>query len=84
MLIILNNFGIENSYADISGYRRMVGKLLYLNTTRGNITFTTQQLSWFIHAPTITHYNIADRVIENSPGQGIFLDRTPVFQLLRY
>ena len=49
-------------YEDIVAYRRLIGRLLYLNTTRPNITFSTQQLSQFLHAPTMTHYNAACRV----------------------
>jgi hypothetical protein len=74
-------------YADISRYRRLVGKLLYLNTTQPDITFATQQLSQFMHAPTVTHYNAACRVIrylKNNPGQGIFFDRASDLQLLGY
>jgi hypothetical protein len=39
-------------YADISQYRRLVGKLLYLTNTRPDICFATQQLSQFLSKPT--------------------------------
>jgi hypothetical protein len=42
-------------YNDVSAYKRMVGKFQYLNTTRPDIAFATQQLSQFMHAPTTTH-----------------------------
>jgi hypothetical protein len=48
---------------DVSSYRRLVGRLLYLNTTRPDIAFATQQLSQFMHAPTTVHYNAACRVL---------------------
>jgi hypothetical protein len=65
-------------YHDVSRYRRLVGKLLYLNTTRPDISFATQQLSQFMHAPTTVYFNAACRVIrylKNNPGQGMLFSR---------
>ncbi|PNX56275.1 putative copia-type protein, partial [Trifolium pratense] len=61
-------------YADIASYRRLVGKLLYLTTTRPDIAFVTQQLSQFLTSPTQVHYDTACRVIKylkGSPGRGL-------------
>jgi hypothetical protein len=58
-------------YTDIPSYRRLIGRLLYLTTTRPDITFVTQQLSQFLAKPTITHYHAATRVLrylKNNPG----------------
>jgi hypothetical protein len=74
-------------YSDISSYRRLVGRLLYLNTTRPDIAFATQQLSQFMHAPTTVHYNAACRVLrylKNNPGQGLFFSRDSEMQLVGY
>ena len=60
---------------DIAGYRRLIGRLLYLTTTRPDIAFAIQQLSQFISAPTDLHQKAAIRVlhyIKNSPGQGLY------------
>ncbi|MCI32972.1 retrovirus-related pol polyprotein from transposon TNT 1-94, partial [Trifolium medium] len=46
-------------YEDIAGYRRLVGKLLYLTTTRPDIAFVVQQLSQFLSSPTHKHYETA-------------------------
>jgi hypothetical protein len=45
-------------FEDILSYRRLVGKLLYLTTTKPYIAFVTQQLSQFLTAPAITHYDM--------------------------
>jgi len=42
----------SSPYEDISSYRRLIGRLLYLNTTRHDITFITQQLSQLLTKPT--------------------------------
>ena len=74
-------------YEDVASYRRLIGKLLYLNNTRPDITFATQQLSQFLSKPSMTHYNAACRVVKylkGSPGRGLFFPRKPEIQLLGF
>ena len=52
-----------------------MGKLLYLNNTRPDITFVTQQLSQFLSNPTVAHHNAALRTLrylKSCPGKGLF------------
>jgi hypothetical protein len=75
------------AYEDIEGYRRLVGKLLYLTTTRPDIAFATQQLSQFLSAPTIVHYESACRIVrylKGSPGRGLFFSRQSTLQLMGF
>jgi hypothetical protein len=74
-------------FEDISQYRRLIGKLLYLTNTRPDIAYATQQLSQFLHKPTITHYNAACRVVrylKHNPGRGLIFHRHSDIQLLGY
>lgn len=74
-------------YEDISSYRRLIGILLYLNTTRPDITYITQQLSQFLFAPTHTHHVAALRVLrylKNCPGKGLFFPRNSPLHLQGY
>ncbi|KAL4376695.1 hypothetical protein GQ457_02G014510 [Hibiscus cannabinus] len=60
---------------DITSYRRLIGKLLYLTNTRPDISFSVQQLSQFLSAPTTTHLVAANRILrylKGTPGQGLF------------
>jgi hypothetical protein len=66
-------------FEDIAAYRRLVGRLLYLNTTRPDITFITQQLSQFLSKPTQYHHQAALRVLKylkGCPGRGLFFPRS--------
>ena len=66
-------------YTDIPTYRRLVGRLLYLNATRPNTTFITQQLSQFLSKPTQTHYTAALRVLKylkTCPSKGLYFSRS--------
>jgi len=74
-------------YEDTSSYRRLIGRLLYLNTTRPDITFITQQLSQFLTKPTQVHCTAAIRVLrylKNSLGKGLFFPRDSALQLLGF
>jgi hypothetical protein len=76
-----------NPYIDIYNNRRKLGRLLYLNTTRPDNAFATQQLSLFMHAPTTVHYTAACRVLrylKNNPGQRLFFSRESKMQLIGY
>jgi len=71
-------------YDDIPSYRRLVGRLLYLNTTRPDITFITQQLSQFLSKPTQTHHQAALRVLrylKGCPGKGLHFPRSSSLHL---
>jgi hypothetical protein len=55
-------------YQDIPAYMRIVGRLLYLNTTRPNITFITQLLRQFLRNPTQIDHNDDMRVLRYLKG----------------
>jgi hypothetical protein len=79
----------DSSHAleDISSYRRLVRRLLYLNATRPDITFISQQLSQFLSAPTTCHCNAATRVIrylKSCPGHNIFFPRDSSLHLVGF
>ncbi|GAU31202.1 hypothetical protein TSUD_210590 [Trifolium subterraneum] len=74
-------------YEDISAYRRLIGRLLYLTNTRPDISFAIQQLSQFLSKPTMVHYNAACRVVrylKHNPGRGLFFPRHFDLQLLGF
>ncbi|MCH91155.1 retrovirus-related pol polyprotein from transposon TNT 1-94, partial [Trifolium medium] len=74
-------------YTDISEYRTLVRKLLYLTTTRPDIAHPMQQLSQFLDCPTTSHYKAADKVLrylKSCPGLGLFFPRNSTLQILGY
>jgi len=69
---------------DVLSYRRLVRRLLYLTTTRPDVSFATQQLSQFMSKPTCSHLAAAVRVLKylkGRLGQGLFFSRDSQIQL---
>ncbi|XP_039170375.1 uncharacterized mitochondrial protein AtMg00810-like [Eucalyptus grandis] len=63
---------------DPSEYQRLVGKLIYLTTTRPDISYAVQILSQFMHMPKQSHMDAALKVVKylkGCPGLGILLSR---------
>jgi len=60
-LLVGRGFFIK--YNDISSYRRLIGWVLYLTTTRPGITIATHKLSQFLSYPTQVHFHTACRVL---------------------
>uniref|UniRef100_A0A3Q7J7Y8 Reverse transcriptase Ty1/copia-type domain-containing protein n=1 Tax=Solanum lycopersicum TaxID=4081 RepID=A0A3Q7J7Y8_SOLLC len=71
-------------FKDVTAYQRLVGRLLYLTTTRPNICFAVQVLSQFMQGPKISHWESGMRLvryIKGCRGQGILLSSEPSTQL---
>ena len=64
----------DKAYEDITGYQRLIGRLLYLTNSRPDISYSVQLLSQFMQHPKQSHYDAALRIVryvKQSPGQGI-------------
>ncbi|KAJ0900510.1 putative RNA-directed DNA polymerase [Helianthus annuus] len=72
---------------NITGYQKLVGKLIYLAHTRPDISYTVHYLSQYMHSPTQGHLKIAFRLLrylKQSPGKGVLLSKGSNFKLLAY
>ncbi|KAL3379683.1 hypothetical protein AABB24_000409 [Solanum stoloniferum] len=61
---------------DQTMYQSLIGKLLYLNMTWPDISFSTQTLRQFLQQPKKSHLDAALRVVrylKRQPGQGLLL-----------
>ncbi|KAI3692000.1 hypothetical protein L6452_31805 [Arctium lappa] len=70
--------GENEPSVDASQYRRLIGRLLYLQATRPDITYSVNVLSQFVADPRNNHLEAANRVLrylKATPGQGILLSR---------
>ena len=77
----------DDPFSDVFAYRRLVGRLLYLTTTRPDIAFATQQLSQFMANPSQTHFRAARRVLKylkGCPSRGLLFHRDSSLQLLAF
>ncbi|KAJ0683430.1 putative RNA-directed DNA polymerase [Helianthus annuus] len=69
---------------DVTGFQKLIGKLIYLSITRPDISYAVQFLSQFMHAPQECHLQIALRLLKylkQSPGKGILFRKDNDFVL---
>jgi hypothetical protein len=73
--------------ANVSGYQKLVGKLIYLSHTRPDIAYAVHFLSQFMHEPLNVHLQVALRLLrylKNSPGKGILFTKGSSFEPIAY
>lgn len=74
-------------YEDVHGYRRLVGKLIYLTLTRPDICFAVNQASQHMKAPKVHHWNIVNRILrylKGSSGQGVWMGKNNNTEIVGY
>lgn len=60
-------------FSNLEQYRRLIGRLLYLNFTRTYITFAVQQLSQFVGSPCLQHVALhVLRYLKGCPSKGLY------------
>ncbi|XP_021734151.1 uncharacterized protein LOC110700876 [Chenopodium quinoa] len=72
---------------DPEKYRSLIGKLLYLNLSRPNISFSVQQLSQFMSCPREPHWQAALHVVKYLKGTsdwGLFYPNNSPFRMVDY
>nr|XP_043639756.1 uncharacterized mitochondrial protein AtMg00810-like [Erigeron canadensis] len=77
----------EGHKVDATLYRRLIGRLLYLQATRPDIAYAVNILSQFVSDPREDHMNAAIRVlryIKATLGQGIFIPKNGGFDLVAF
>ncbi|KAJ0494661.1 putative RNA-directed DNA polymerase [Helianthus annuus] len=77
----------EEPRVDSNQYRRLVGRLLYLQATRPDIAYAVNVLSQFVSDPRRSHMEAANRVLrylKATPGQGILLPKEGGNGLIAY
>ena len=68
-------------------YRRLVGSLIYLTTTRPDISYTIHHVSQFMSSPRHLHLAAIHRIIcylRGSPTRGLFFPTNASLQLVAY
>ena len=53
---------------DITTYRQLIGSLIYLITTRPDLSYVVSVLSRFMQEPLDNHWNAAKRVVRYIQG----------------
>lgn len=72
---------------DISQYRRLIGRLMYLTISRPDIAFAVNKMSQFMTAPRTNHLHAILHILQyinTAPGQGLLFSSIPSMAVSAY
>ncbi|KAJ0825597.1 putative RNA-directed DNA polymerase [Helianthus annuus] len=72
---------------NVTGFQKLIGKLLYLSLTRPDISYAVQYLSQYMHKPCQSHLDIALRLLRYlklCPGKGVMFRKTGNLDIMCY
>nr|GEW84082.1 reverse transcriptase domain-containing protein [Tanacetum cinerariifolium] len=78
---------LDPPLTDLIGYQKLLGKLIYMNLTRPDISYTVYSLSQFMYKPLQSYVKLAIRVLrylKGSLGKGIGFNRNSDLSLKAY
>ncbi|KAJ9555163.1 hypothetical protein OSB04_009777 [Centaurea solstitialis] len=76
-----------NPFSDPTTYRSLVGALQYLTITRPDLSYAVNQVSQFLHAPTVDHFQAVKRILRYVKGTisfGLMFTHSPSPTVLGY
>jgi len=76
-----------SQFEDATKYRQLIGSLIYLTTTRIDISFMIGILSWFMHKLYEGHWSTTKRVLrylKENQGFGLKYYKVGYFKLIGY
>ncbi|KAJ0454457.1 putative RNA-directed DNA polymerase [Helianthus annuus] len=86
--VITNKIEKDVNYLEnVTGFQKLIGKLIYLSLTRPDISYAVQFLSQFMHKPCQSHLDIALRLLrylKQCPGKGVLFKKTGDFSVSGY
>ncbi|GJS10877.1 putative RNA-directed DNA polymerase [Tanacetum coccineum] len=79
--------GDDKLLDNISNYQKLIGKLIYLTTTRPDIPYVVHKLSQVMHSAKQSDLRLAFKVLrylKGSPGKGVLYSESNMFSVSAY
>ncbi|WOG86417.1 hypothetical protein DCAR_0205621 [Daucus carota subsp. sativus] len=84
---LLTDLSTETDFHDVSLYRRVIGRLIYLTISRHDIAYTLNTLAQFMSKPKVYHYHVVLKILrylKETAGQGLLFSASSSLKLTAF